>query len=797
MNRRNKGLSDNISCNHLPRIITKSVWVRFIFFITLLLWLFPATANQKDSRPNSLIAENNILCQNDTLRIRFEIALPADITDSLFFVHGTDTTGIHLSDDLKILSPPDSLRGIAFPTNRLTVSGNYKVFVRAVLPENTEFSLLSDDFELVKDVIINQDPLDVYVCQGDPVIFSVGAENYTTITWQYKAVNTSIWITDLIQSGKEYHVNARKDTNDKMNYRAKITNMDVCHDTSNIAVLRIDSIKPNLTCPNDTIIYIDKEACSYTFTRFPRPIIEDECGYNHYWPIRSDSKTAFEPIKVGTIYVDYNVSDRSGNDSICRFYITVENNDYLKIPCKEKETLYLDEFCRTKIDDQPLKILPPCDKDSVKINYAGTMNYTKVGEWPVRYFSYHDRILECTTQVTVLDTLKKLSYIPDALVTKDADPGKCTAVVLRKDPVIKSCTLNRDKIELISAWPVNDEFPVGETINQWQITWFDGIKDTLEQKIVVNDVATPIVNCPEETIEYTLDPAVCSEWIDLPELSKGFACGPVEVKNSRNGTDNASGTFQAGYTDFKWTVTHQGNMIKECPQQIVIFSKPTAIDDRITIQEDENGLVRILDNDDDCFGIHTLDSEILTSRHPIHGTAFLNAQFQIEYTPDQGYSGTDTIGYKILNSMGMIDSALVIITIEAKPEEPEDPEDPDIDNPPGQPCEFLIPDGFSPNGDGIGDRFYIRCIEDYPDARIWIFNRYGQLLYGQEKYGNIDFWGSEDAFWDGRPNRGMNPFHSILPAGTYFYRFDPGNGQEPSTGSIYLNTNIKGMKSHE
>ena len=207
--------------------------------------------------------------------------------------------------------------------------------------------------------------------------------------------------------------------------------------------------------------------------------------------------------------------------------------------------------------------------------------------------------------------------------------------------------------------------------------------------------------------------------------------------------------------------------------------------------------MRILDNDDDCFGIPTINIEVLTSQLPYHGTAFLTPDSHLDYSPDPGYIGTDTIGYRILNSMGMIDTALVIITIEAKPDDPDDPDDPDTENPDDEPCAFLIPDGFSPNGDGIGERFYIRCIEDYPDARIWIFNRYGQLLYEQEKYGNIDFWGSADAFWDGRPNRGVNPFQSILPAGTYFYRFDPGNGQESITGSIYLNTNIKGMKSHE
>ncbi|GAP68569.1 protein containing gliding motility-associated C-terminal domain [Bacteroidales bacterium 6E] len=791
MNRRNKGLPDNNSCYPKPGMKQTSVWARFILTVLFISILTPSFANKADTHTYSLIVENDILCQNDTLRIRFADALPADITDSIHFVHGIDTISFLLANDQKIFSPPDSLRGISFPTNLLNLSGNYKVFARFIQFGETEYTVLADDFELVKDVVINENPLDVYVCQGDPVIFNVSAENYTKITWQYKPVNTNIWISDLSQSGDKYHVIAEKLSNDTMSFRAFIVNKAVCSKLfSKEAILWIDTIKPEVKCPENIYINIDPGICDYPGFRLPSPIsIKDTCATNQLVLSRSDGLTKDDPYPIGTTTIQYKVMDKSRNTGECTFDIVIENNDYKKIDCKEKETLYLDEFCRAKINDRPLKILPPCVKDSIGINYAGIMNYTKAGNWTVRYFAYHERILECTTEITVLDTIKKLTFVPDKLVTKDADPGKCTAVVPQKVPVIKSCTPGRDKIELISEWPVNDEFPVGETTNQWQITWFDGTKDTLDQKIVVHDVSIPIVNCPEDTLEIMLDPGICSEWIDLPELSKGFACGPVEVKNSRNNTENASGNFQAGFTDFKWTVTHQGNVIKECPQHVLLLSKPEATDDRITIKEDEIGLISILNNDNDCGGIQNVDIEVSTIWLPTNGTAFLNSLSQIEYTSDQGYSGTDTIGYRIINEMGQADSALVIITIEANPDDPDDPG-------PG-PCAFLIPDGFSPNGDGIGERFYIRCIEEYPNARISVFNRYGQLLFEQEKYGNVEFWGSEDAFWNGKPNRGISPFQSILPAGTYFYLFDPGDGQKPVTGSIYLNTNIKGMNSHE
>lgn len=114
-------------------------------------------------------------------------------------------------------------------------------------------------------------------------------------------------------------------------------------------------------------------------------------------------------------------------------------------------------------------------------------------------------------------------------------------------------------------------------------------------------------------------------------------------------------------------------------------------------------------------------------------------------------------------------------------------------DPPYQPCKFLIPNGFSPNGDGIGDKFYIRCIEEYPNASLQVFNRFGQLLFHKNNYGNTSVWGEAEALWDGRPNRGVKAFSTILPSGTYYYIFDPGDGSKPFTGSIYLNTNKDSM----
>jgi gliding motility-associated-like protein len=82
---------------------------------------------------------------------------------------------------------------------------------------------------------------------------------------------------------------------------------------------------------------------------------------------------------------------------------------------------------------------------------------------------------------------------------------------------------------------------------------------------------------------------------------------------------------------------------------------------------------------------------------------------------------------------------------------------------------LLIPDIFTPNGDGKNDLFEIRGIERYPNNELQVFNRWGNLVYSMKSYNNS---------WDGTPNA-KSMGSGKLPSGTYFYIFalNDGSGQ--------------------
>lgn len=84
-----------------------------------------------------------------------------------------------------------------------------------------------------------------------------------------------------------------------------------------------------------------------------------------------------------------------------------------------------------------------------------------------------------------------------------------------------------------------------------------------------------------------------------------------------------------------------------------------------------------------------------------------------------------------------------------------------------------IPNAFTPNGDNDNDTWKIEILAKYPDARVLIYNRWGQLVYKAET--NYPTEG-----WDGISN-GV-----LLPMDTYFYVIDFKNGSGPKTGAVNL-----------
>ena len=81
------------------------------------------------------------------------------------------------------------------------------------------------------------------------------------------------------------------------------------------------------------------------------------------------------------------------------------------------------------------------------------------------------------------------------------------------------------------------------------------------------------------------------------------------------------------------------------------------------------------------------------------------------------------------------------------------------------------PNTFTPNGDGINDRWDIPDLKDYPNAIVEVYNAEGQLLFRSIGYPTP---------WDGKFNG------KLLPFGTYYYVIDPKSGRKKIVGYVTI-----------
>ena len=132
------------------------------------------------------------------------------------------------------------------------------------------------------------------------------------------------------------------------------------------------------------------------------------------------------------------------------------------------------------------------------------------------------------------------------------------------------------------------------------------------------------------------------------------------------------------------------------------------------------------------------------------GTIQLNqAAGTLNYYPRSGYFGVDTMYYTIcdIECPNSCDTVQVLIEVITD-------------------FECFVPQGISPNGDGVNDQVIVRCVNQYPNATMKIFSRWGTLVYEGAPTG-----------WNGQFN------NQDLPDGTYFYILKLNDSTYTGTGS--------------
>lgn len=292
-----------------------------------------------------------------------------------------------------------------------------------------------------------------------------------------------------------------------------------------------------------------------------------------------------------------------------------------------------------------------------------------------------------------------------------------------------------------------DLFPVGVTTQTYLVTDAAGNEAECSFSISVNDTEDPTITCPQNIIQH--DPVV---FYPMPTFSDNCNATIELITGLPSNSE-----FEHGTTTITFQVTDGPGNSTTCSFDILVNLPPVGEDDFVEFTTDDNSIeinpiINDWDPDEDPLHI----TIVITSENSSY---ILNGN-SITYIPNEDWCGLDSISYIICDSYNLCDTATVFIDVECG-------------------VNLFIPDGFSPNENGVNDYFEIIGLENYPNNSFSIYNRWGHLLYEVENYKND---------WDGKAQTDLQIGNSILPKGTYFYMFQPEkNKSEIISGYIYLN----------
>ena len=203
------------------------------------------------------------------------------------------------------------------------------------------------------------------------------------------------------------------------------------------------------------------------------------------------------------------------------------------------------------------------------------------------------------------------------------------------------------------------------------------------------------------------------------------------------GPDNQSSVKLFGEGIYKLEVSDiHGCLDSKTFKYPMEFHSLIANPDYARISWEQDTTINVLANDHST--VYLMPQTVVVTSPPSRGGTKVNADGTIKYTPEGKNSGFDKFIYEVCDTLHFCTSATVTIEIYN--------------------TGLIIPEGFSPNGDGLNDFFYIEGIKNLRSPELYVYTRSGQLVFKSLDYGK------NDNYWDGKMENGQR-----VPTGTYYY----------------------------
>lgn len=572
-----------------------------------------------------------------------------------------------------------------------------------------------------------------------------------------------------------------------------------------------EDIPPTIICPADIVVANDPTICGAIVT-FTPPVGTDNCGGATTELVGGIAPGSLFP--VGTTIVTYQVIDISGNQTTCSFNVTVNDTEPPAFVCPENDTLEVSAgLCGVLYNFAPPEVTDNCT-DILTVNQTqGPASGTVLTLGDTLFeFTTTDAVgntATCSYIITVVDTQAPIFDSCPSDTTIAVDANNCEALVVFDVP---TATDNCDFTMQQTAGPANNTVQTpGSYVFEFTATDDSGNSSICEFTVIVADTIAPLIQCPDSIQTCAQNPE-----FEIPEATDNCTIDEViQTAGPESGTE-----FPDGITIIEFTAYDISGNSSVCHLVIEVLDKaprPVLGDDRNICAADSTVLI----------GSNPAGAS--PSWTQIEGSGLIHNPFDAT-TPVSGLQvGKNTFVYSLNPNNGCeIKSDTISIYVEpgvvvyagedhflfegdaanlnaaASPPDGEYLWQPggslsctSCANPVAEPAETtvyyvtytsplgcstedsvqvritkVLPNTITPDNDGVNDVWHIPGIENYPDAVVLIYNRWGNEVFASTGY---------HAPWDGTRNG------EALPTGSYYYIINYNTeGKESLNGALNI-----------
>jgi len=518
-----------------------------------------------------------------------------------------------------------------------------------------------------------------------------------------------------------------------------VTDVNGNSTTATQTVTVTDVIDPTITAPANVTVNANSSCAAFN-VNLGTPVTNDNCSVIS---VTNDAPAVFT---VGTTTVTWTVTDASGNTATAVQTITVNDTQAPVITAPANITVSAGVDCQAT--GVALGSAVASDNCSgVTVSNDAPVSFpvgTTTVTWIVTDASGNTATAAQT--VTVIDNTMPTITAPSD-VTVNANSGcSATGVVLGTPVTADNCTV----ASVTNNAPTT--FPIGTTTVTWTVTDVNGNVTTAAQTVTVVDIIPPTIVAPANlTVSANSNCEAIGTFIGAPQINDN--CGIASLEN------DAPAVFPIGTTTVTWTVTDLSGNTSQASHTITVVdeSAPVAILNpfSVTLDNDGNASIEFSDVDGGSFDNCGIASVNLSP------TEF-----------DCANLGLNEVTVTLTDNSGNVTTSKVVVTVNSNGIDSDNDGIDDSCDPEFNEILPIIPEAFTPNGNGINDLFVIGNLNLLGDAALDVFNRHGLLVYSSPNYQND---------WDGK--RADND--QALPDGTYYYVLTLAD--KSMKGFVYIN----------